>query len=85
MNSLIIYDSLYGNTEKIASHGGGVFEDSEAGVSGPLWFKGGIQIESSSGFFYEKRNRVTLCHCGASRNKPFCDSSHIEIGFKDKV
>jgi CDGSH-type Zn-finger protein/uncharacterized Fe-S cluster protein YjdI len=25
--------------------------------------------------------RLTLCRCGASKNKPFCDSSHKEVGF----
>jgi len=44
---------------------------------GPLWVKGRVQIESQDGKKYETRNRVTLCRCGRSRNKPFCDNSHI--------
>jgi CDGSH-type Zn-finger protein len=45
---------------------------------GPLWVRGGIPIESADGKLYEIRNRVTLCRCGKSKNKPFCDGSHIE-------
>jgi len=45
---------------------------------GPLWVRGGIPIESADGKLYEIRNRVTLCRCGKSENKPFCDGSHIE-------
>ncbi|MCJ7761309.1 CDGSH iron-sulfur domain-containing protein [Candidatus Bathyarchaeota archaeon] len=53
-----------------------VIEDPQMGVEGPLWVRGGIPIESAEGKLYEIRNRVTLCRCGKSSNKPFCDSSH---------
>ena len=46
------------------------------GVDGPIWVRGGISIQSADGDIYEIRNRVTLCRCGKSLNKPFCDSSH---------
>jgi len=58
-------------------------EDTPAKVSGPLWVKGGITIESSDGSKYEARNRQTICRCGKSRNKPFCDGSHIGSRFDD--
>jgi len=32
---------------------------------------------------YEVRNRVTVCRCGASVNKPFCNGSHASIKFRD--
>ena len=51
-------------------------EDTTVQVSGPIWVKGGVRIESANGKPYEKRNRVTLCRCGQSRNKPYCDASH---------
>ena len=40
-------------------------------------------MESADGTTYEIRNRVTLCRCGASQNKPFCDGSHWEVEFRD--
>ena len=61
-----------------------VTEEPYREISGPLWVKGGIEIESVNGEKYEKRNRVTLCRCGKSKNKPFCDGTHVEIGFNDK-
>lgn len=60
-----------------------VTQDPVAGVSGPLWVKGGVPIESADGAIYEKRNRVTLCRCGKSKNMPFCDSSHVHTKFDD--
>ena len=58
-------------------------EDPQNGVSGPVWVRGGIRIVSATGEVYEVRNRVTLCRCGSSKNKPFCDGSHVRIRFSD--
>jgi CDGSH-type Zn-finger protein len=60
-----------------------ITEEPAKNVSGPIWVKGKIKIVSADGKTYETRNRVTLCRCGKSRNKPFCDGTHAEIGFTD--
>jgi CDGSH-type Zn-finger protein len=54
----------------------GLIKDPSIGMDGPIWVRGGIPICSVAGKLYEVRNRVTLCRCGKSQNKPFCDSSH---------
>lgn len=51
---------------------------SDGPINGPLWVTGNILIVRSDGVPLERRNRVTLCCCGRSRNKPFCDGSHRE-------
>jgi CDGSH-type Zn-finger protein len=61
----------------------GIVEDPAEGVAGPIWVRGGIPVIAADGEPYEVRNRVTLCRCGASSNKPFCDASHAAIGFTD--
>jgi CDGSH-type Zn-finger protein len=62
----------------------GIIEDPGAKVSGPIWVRGGIPIEGCEGTEYEVRNRVTLCRCGRSENKPFCDATHVLVGFTDE-
>jgi len=59
-----------------------VTEDEVQQVSGPLWVKGRVPIEASDGFQYEVRDRVTLCRCGRSGNKPFCDGRHVHLRAK---
>lgn len=61
-----------------------VLEDSGLKISGPIWVKGRIRVESADGASYEVRNRQTLCRCGNSSSKPFCDCTHKHIGFKAK-
>ena len=54
----------------------GLVEGPGEGMTGPLWVRGGIPVIAADGFPYEVRNRVTLCRCGRSANKPFCDGAH---------
>jgi CDGSH-type Zn-finger protein len=60
-----------------------VVEDTPLGCSGPVWVRGSVRIESKDGTPYERRNRITLCRCGASNNKPFCNGGHAIIKFRD--
>ena len=60
----------------------GLVEDPAQECSGPIWLRGGVELVSADGFAYETRNRVTLCRCGESKNKPFCDGTHASIKFK---
>jgi CDGSH-type Zn-finger protein len=62
----------------------GLVQDTAKEVSGPLWVRGAILIVAVDGVAYEMRNRVTLCRCGASSNKPFCDGTHASMGFDDQ-
>jgi CDGSH-type Zn-finger protein len=80
---LVAFDKAAGTTiEEHLPVSIGLIEDPRADCSGPIWLRGGISLTSADGFQYEVRNRVTICRCGASRNKPFCDGSHASIKFK---
>jgi CDGSH-type Zn-finger protein len=59
--------------------------DTEITVSnnGPLRIKGSFTIKDSEGNTYDLagRDALSLCRCGNSENKPFCDGSHKRVGF----
>ncbi len=59
----------------------GLIEDPQEKCSGPIWLRGGMTLVAADGFEYETRNRVTVCRCGQSQNKPFCDGTHAAIKF----
>ena len=74
--SLVAWDKTTGEAIEPACEPSISLIDTARGTLGPIWVKGRIPIESADGFVYETRNRVTLCRCGLSKNKPFCDGSH---------
>ena len=54
-----------------------------AAKDGPLYLAGDVTITDHEGTRLDVGSRVALCRCGASKNKPFCGSSHGEAGFTD--
>lgn len=63
----------------------GLIEDPQKRCSGGIFVTGGIPVSKEDGTTYEVRNRVVLCRCGQSKNKPFCDGEHIPARFKDEL
>jgi uncharacterized Fe-S cluster protein YjdI len=45
---------------------------------GPIIIKADCQITDSKGIVYHKKGTCSLCVCGLSKEKPFCDGSHYE-------
>ena len=57
---------------------------SDGPIAGPLWVTGYISIERADGQPLETRNRVALCCCGLSKNKPLCDGAHRTLDMKEE-
>lgn len=57
------------------------FSEAEIFVSkdGPLHVRGGVEINGETP---TTTDHYTLCRCGASKNKPYCDGAHKSAGFK---
>jgi CDGSH-type Zn-finger protein len=52
--------------------------------NGPYAVVGEIGLEDATAGQRRKAGPYTLCRCGASKNKPFCDGSHWNSGFSDE-
>ncbi len=50
--------------------------------NGPLYLRGDFTIVNGVGELVLNDTRASLCRCGASADKPFCDNSHRSIGFE---
>jgi CDGSH-type Zn-finger protein len=46
-------------------------------ADGPLYVRGRVKVAAAAA-----ETRVALCRCGQSKNKPYCDYSHVEAGFR---
>ncbi len=55
--------------------------------NGPIRIEGDFEIFDPQGnaFGLAGRTAISLCRCGQSQNKPFCDGSHKSTGFTDAV
>ncbi len=51
---------------------------------GPLKVTDKPKLTNSRNDAVEMKNTAVLCRCGGSRNKPFCDGTHVAIGFSDE-
>ena len=55
--------------------------------NGPLRISGNFVIKDPQGkeFGLAGRTAISLCRCGMSENKPFCDGTHARVGFQSEV
>lgn len=53
-----------------------------ASKDGPVIVKGGVTLELPSGKVEKRQGSFTLCRCGQTGSSPFCDGSHVRVGFK---
>ncbi|MCK4808369.1 MAG: CDGSH iron-sulfur domain-containing protein [Candidatus Aenigmarchaeota archaeon] len=51
---------------------------------GPYRVVGSPLLKDYAGSVPESKEHFTLCRCGGSKNKPFCDGKHWHIKFKDE-
>jgi len=54
---------------------------------GPVRIEGEFEVLDQEGkpFGLGGRTKISLCRCGHSENKPFCDGSHKKVGFQSTV
>lgn len=53
-------------------------------LNGPLQVSGNLEVVSGTGRTINRVTKTTLCRCGHSANKPYCDGSHARVGFKSE-
>lgn len=69
-----------GKTDMLAVRDGPLAIDPQ--TDGPLQVRGNLEITSGTGRVVARVEQARLCRCGASNTKPFCDGSHVTVGFR---
>ena len=69
-----------GKTDMLEVRDGPLAIDPER--DGPYKVRGNLEITSGTGRVVARVQNARLCRCGHSNNKPFCDNSHLRVGFK---
>ncbi|MBO8156389.1 MAG: CDGSH iron-sulfur domain-containing protein [Bacillaceae bacterium] len=52
--------------------------------NGSIRVKGDVELVDAVGNLFETKKAFSLCRCGASENKPFCDGTHKKINFESQ-
>lgn len=50
--------------------------------NGPYIVTGSFEVIDADGNVFETKKAVSLCRCGHSKMKPFCDGTHKRMGFE---
>lgn len=74
--------SSFYNDEHTVAPGVDVDTTIEVTPNGPLLVYGTVTIKDTQGNETVRYKTTALCRCGASSNKPYCDGTHVKIGFK---
>jgi uncharacterized Fe-S cluster protein YjdI len=61
------------------------FSEIKAMKNGPLLVEGSCTLKDAKGKVAASRGPFALCRCGGTKNKPFCDGTHIKIEFDDEL
>ncbi len=69
-----------GKTDMLAVRDGELAIDPER--DGPYKVRGNLEIISGTGRVVARVQTARLCRCGHSNTKPFCDNSHLRVGFR---
>lgn len=59
-------------------------QELELSKNGPIEVRGRVTLHDEDGSHPETDDHYTLCRCGGSKNKPFCDGTHWYNGFRDE-